>query len=423
MKVLLVSFLFDAQLGGGAATSARRLSQGLAQRGIEVVVVTTHDAPKPRVMTEGNVRIHAFRPRNIYWVGKNPEQPLGKRVIWQLLDVWNPHVYSYMRELLRRERPDVVHVNKLRGLSPSVWAAAVAEGCRPIIQTCRDYEVVSPEGTLESTVGRLALERHWALRPYQVMRSRWSNEVDVVTAPSRFTLDTITSLGFFSQSRQVVVPNTHGLNDDELTGRTAARIDKSPAADDNISLLYLGRLEPEKGINVLCQAFANVADELPRVRLDIAGSGSLGEDLRARYRDIPQIRFHGHMSGPEKDRLIDDALLLLMPSTWREVFGNSIIEGYSYGKPVLAARSGGMPELVREGETGFLVDPGSVEDLQQVIRHVAGTPETIREMAPACRAAARAYTIEAVTNAYLQAYEMGRESVVRRDNGRGESIR
>jgi glycosyltransferase involved in cell wall biosynthesis len=406
MKVLVVSYLLDPQRGGGAATAALRLCQGLAARGVEVVAVTTHAERQPWEATQDGIRTYAFRPRNLYWVADKSGQPWPKKVAWQLIDIWNPQVYRHLRAIIQRERPDIVHVHKMRGLSPAVWSAAAAEGCAPIVHTCHDYETVSPEGLLDSAVGRMALARHPALRPYQAARARWSRAVHVVTAPSRFTLDTITGLGFFDRARPVVVPNSHGFRAAELAGLIDAT--EGPPGD-TFRYLYLGRLETVKGIDVLLPAFAAIAAARPNVQLDVAGDGSRGEALRAAYGGLPQVRFHGHVAGEEKRRLIAAADALVMPSIVREVFGISIVEAYAFGKPVIAARIGGMPELVQPGQTGLLVEPGDTIGLQEALCALAADRARTRGMAPACAAAARAYTLEAVADGYLSAYEAGRQ--------------
>lgn len=406
MKVLLVSFLLDPQLGGGASTSAVRLARGLVQQGVEVVAVTTHDEPEPHLTIEDGIKVYAFRPRNLYWIENKDKQPLWKKVIWQSIDIWNPSAYRYLRHVINAEKPDVIHIHKLRGLSPAVWSAAAAENCRPIVQTCRDYELISPEGTLSTRIGRLALQQHWSMRPYQALRRRMSNQVDVATAPSRFTLETITGVGFFSRAQQIVVPNTHGLTASELAA-IAIRTPRHLQSTGGLKLLYLGRLEPEKGIEILCRAFAGLADELPDLSLDIAGSGTQETALRASYTDMPRLCFHGHLAGVEKENLIAQADVLVMPSTYQEIFGNSIIETYAYGKPVIASRIGGMPELVEEGITGLLVEPNDVESLQGAIRQLYATPEAAVKMRSDCIRQAGYYTIEAVTTAYLAAYETG----------------
>lgn len=406
MKVLIVSYLLDPRLGGGAATSALRLCRGLVTQGVEVVAVTTHGEQQPTTSEQDGFRVHYFRPHNLYWVADKDRQPLPKKIVWQFVDTWNPHVYRHMRDIIRRERPDVVHVHKLRGLSPSVWTAAAAENCHPIVQTCRDYEIVSPEGLLESAVGRLALRRHWTLHPYQAARARWSRAVDVVTAPSRFTLETITGLGFFDGARALVVPNTHGYQAAELP-RLRLEAETQPA-DGAFRFLYLGRVESAKGVDVLLSAFAEIAASIPHAHLDVAGNGTRAEALRQQYGALSQVRFHGHVAGNNKDRLIAQADVVVMPSIVREVFGNSIIEAFAFGKPVLAARIGGMPELVRPGQTGLMVEPGDVAGLSQALYELATAPKSVRAMASACIAAAYDYTLEAVTDGYRRAYETGR---------------
>ncbi len=403
MKVLLVSYLLDPRLGGGAATAAAHVVRGLAGQGVEVVTVTTHNDPRPTVTNDNKLRGYIFRPRNLYWVADKSRQPIIKKIVWQLLDVWNPHVYRTVREIVRREKPDVVHIHKLRGLSPAVWSAVAAES-RPLVQTCHDYEAISPEGTLESTVGRLARQRHWMLRPYQAVRARLSNTVDVVTAPSHYTLDVITGAGFFGRARRLVVPNSHGLNEAELEAiRQPPRLVAWP--DSPLRLLYLGRLETNKGIDILCQAVAQLVADLPHLQLNVAGSGSREADLRAEYAALPQICFHGHVSGSAKQELLAQTDVVVMPSVWQEVFGISIIEAFAHGKPVIASRVGGIPEIVRDKVTGLLVTPGDSGELSVAIQNLAAQPERLQTMSPACRLAARAYTPHAVVAGYLAAYD------------------
>ncbi len=183
---------------------------------------------------------------------------------------------------------------------------------------------------------------------------------------------------------------------------------QAPPAEGLFRFLYLGRVESAKGIDVLLRAFAQVAAAVPHARLDVAGSGTRIDALRQAYSALPQVQFHGHVTGPAKAELITQADVLVMPSIVREVFGNSIIEAFAFGKPVLATRIGGMPELVHPGQTGLLVEPDDVDGLAQALCELAAAPEHVRDMAPACAAAAYDYTLETVTDRYLQAYEAGR---------------
>ncbi len=401
MKVAVVSYIFDPQAGGGAVGSARTLAFGLAARGDTVVVVATHRNKGLRMTCEGDITVYSFLPWNLYWVGDKDTKPMWQRVLWQLVDFWNPHAYRVVRGILRRERPDVVHVNKLRGLSPSVWAAAHAEGI-PIVHTCRDYELFSPEGTLESRVGLWAERGAWPLRPYRWARARWSRVVSAATAPSRYTLDAHLQRGFFAHAVARVIPNSHGLPLAEL-----ARIRKEmqPREGTGARFLYLGRLEATKGVDLLCSVFADGAARWPNARLDIAGWGTLEGAMRERYGSHPQITFHGAVFGEAKARLLAACDAMVVPSVWPEVFGIVVAEAYAYGKPVIAARAGGLSELVAEGETGWLVAPGDAGALAEALGRVAGNPAEARRMAPACFDAARRYAVESVVAEYHSLYE------------------
>ena len=106
-----------------------------------------------------------------------------------------------------------------------------------------------------------------------------------------------------------------------------------------------------------------------------------------------------------KSDLLAAADALVVPTISQEVFGIVIVEAYAHGTPVLASTTGGIPEIVREGETGFLVEPGDVDRLAEKLVWAADHNAVLRGMRPACLAVARAYTEEAVTAAYLAVYD------------------
>lgn len=404
MKVLLIANQIDT-LGGGAAAAVRQLAEGLGRRGVRVVVVCSQREPQPARQVDGAL-IYSFRPRNLYWIGDKDSQPAYRKVAFQVIDFWNPHVYQVVREIIAREQPDVVHVHKLRGLSPSLWRATRQAGVARLVHTCHDYELLSPEGTLSGGLGqRAAVGSPW-LRPYQGPRRAWSRAVVAVTAPSRFTLDQHTRLGFFAGAKQFVVPNSHGLSRAELEANRAAII--APAkTDDNTRptrLLYLGRLDPPKGVDLLCAAFEQAVAAEPSLCLDIAGWGTMLEMLRARFGHIPQLTFHGPVDGQVKRDLVAAADALVVPSVWGEVFGIVIAEAYAYGKPVIATNIGAIPELIQEGQTGFLLPPGDVAALTIALQRAAARPAQLRSMASACLSAANSYTLESMVDAYMAVY-------------------
>lgn len=407
MKVAILSFIFEQDVGGGAVASALRLAQGLARRQNDVVVITTHRQRQSSVSVEDRVKVYRLHPHNLYWVGDKGQHGGLRKVLWQLVDAWNPQIYARVRQILQLEKPDVVHVHKLRGLSPSVWSAAHAAGCHPIIQTCRDYELLSPEGTLMSRVGRWAEQGVWFMRPYSWSRARNSRLVDVAIAPSRYTLETLSDRGFFPHAEQLVIPNTHGFRLAELEQVKAEASQVTHERPPGIRLLYLGRLEQTKGIDLVCDALIGSAEDHPTLFLDVVGGGTFEQQLRQSYAAHPQIYFHGPLHGAAKAQLLHECDVVVVPSIWPEVFGNVIIESYVYGKPVIATRVGGIPENIEEGVTGMLVVPADRVALQAAISQAAAQPETIWQMQEACFDAARRYALETITDSYLRAYQSG----------------
>ena len=177
MKVALLSSVCEIAAGAGAAAVAQYIAKELSARGHQVIVITTHPKSHLAVERTNGITVYRFFPCNLYWVGHKDRQQAWKKVLWQLIDIWNPHAFRIVRDILAQERPDVLHVQKLRGLSPAIWSAARAVGISGIVQTCHDYELMSPEGALSSRVGQWALRGAWMLRPYQRIRAQFSKLV------------------------------------------------------------------------------------------------------------------------------------------------------------------------------------------------------------------------------------------------------
>jgi glycosyltransferase involved in cell wall biosynthesis len=401
LKIVLITFLYEPNLGGGAAQVVYSLAHSFVAAGLDVTVITSLPTSRPVIERKDGIKIIRFNPRNLYWVFDKDSQPVYRRMVWQLIDIWNPFVYRMVRSILETEKPDLVHVNKLRGLSPSVWNAARSTGVSTLMHTCHDYELVSPEGQLFSRIGRLANNRALAMRPYQYLRSKNSSLVQLASSPSKFVLDLHQQMGYFRNATCRVIPNSHGFTYEELLKQQGKR---GNVPDRSLKLLYLGRLVPEKGIEELCQAVNWSIKYYPKLTLDIVGWGFLEDSLRKRYWENKNIHFHGGVFGEEKNQLLRECDLLVIPSIFQESFGVVITEAYAFGKPVLASRIGGIPEIVKDDETGFLVTPGCVDKLSEKICQIAKKPDRIYDMRGACFEAAKEFTADRILNQYLDFY-------------------
>jgi glycosyltransferase involved in cell wall biosynthesis len=129
--------------------------------------------------------------------------------------------------------------------------------------------------------------------------------------------------------------------------------------------LFLGRLVPEKGTNVLLDAWRILEKRMGKAcpRLVIAGSGIEEAKMHAASNHLRKVVCVGFVAGEQKEHLLSTCRALIAPSIWWEPLGLIVYEAYDAAKPVLAAASGGLTETVVEGVTGFLHEPGSAEQL------------------------------------------------------------
>ena len=134
-------------------------------------------------------------------------------------------------------------------------------------------------------------------------------------------------------------------------------------------LLYHGRLSEEKGLMTLLRAVAGLQD----VRLLIAGSGAMQEDMEqfiADHQMEERVQMLGFQRGDALRRLVAEAKCVVLPSEWYENGPYAVMEAMAQGKPVIASRIGGLPEIVRDGVTGYLCTPFNSDSLSACIRKV-----------------------------------------------------
>jgi glycosyltransferase involved in cell wall biosynthesis len=164
----------------------------------------------------------------------------------------------------------------------------------------------------------------------------------------------------------------------------------APYAASVPRLAVVGRLVPIKGHDVLLQALAAAAPQLPGLEVEILGSGPLDDELRTRCRALGldgTVRFLGHVSDP--GAAMEHAAAVCVPSLG-EGFGMVALEAMERGRAVVASSVGGLPEIVADGETGLLVPSGDASALAAALVRVLGDLPCARAQGAAGRARALA---------------------------------
>jgi glycosyltransferase involved in cell wall biosynthesis len=130
--------------------------------------------------------------------------------------------------------------------------------------------------------------------------------------------------------------------------------------------MFVGRLSREKGLDVLLPAWERLGPDAPPLK--IAGDGPLAADVKAAAARNPRIEWLGWRKSSEVLDYVGRAEMLIFPSGWYETFGNTVMEAYARGTPVIASGHGAPAEIVADGRTGLLFRPGDASDLADKVR-------------------------------------------------------
>ncbi len=371
MKVLLVN-KFHYRKGGGE-TYYFDLAEGLRSLGHEVIFFSSQSERNEPCAQER----YFTRERNYDGGGS----PLAK-VRDGLAAVYSLDARSRFDRLLEDERPDIVHLNLVqRQLTFSIMDAPALKDV-PVVYTAHDYGLVCPNylmldgsgevcdacagGGFSNCVRRRCIRGSYAKSALVAMESAVArargchDRIDAVIAPSRFMAETLAAGGVPSGKITVM----HNYANPQLM-----RVALQPAGDTAREpyLLFFGRLSREKGVDVLLEAYASVWERLPHdMPLVVVGDGPERDALEALAREkgiSERVRFAGFQTGRALNDYVERASLVIVSSRCRENYPYSIMEAFAYGTPVIGTRMGGIPELVSDGETGFLCECGDPDSL------------------------------------------------------------
>jgi glycosyltransferase involved in cell wall biosynthesis len=257
-----------------------------------------------------------------------------------------------LRRAIRELRPDLIHAHgSFAGLYLRLYllATSLSRRPRPRVVYCAHGWAFQREGS-----------RH-KRRLYALIERLLAGLSDASVSISRSEYEAALAVGL-PRGRQHVVYN--GLADlPQEPGPDAA----PPDAGKPLALLFVGRLDRQKGIDILVSALRLLPPE--RYRLYVAGAAVVpGEDITTRVGDhVPAgITFLGWQSPAELERLYAEIDAVIVPSRW-EGFGYVAVEAMRAGKAVIASTAGALPEIVRDGQTGWLFDSGRPDELARIL--------------------------------------------------------
>jgi glycosyltransferase involved in cell wall biosynthesis len=306
--------------------------------------------------------------------------------------VWADDSYQHIKQLLRNEKPHLVHVhNTFFQISPAIFAACQEAGV-PVVQTLHNFRLMCPAATFfrDGKICEKCREgglwqsiRHGCYRESRgataavalmlAMHRKaqtWIEKVTLHIALTRFSRGKFAEGGLPAE-KIVVKPNF---------------VAPDPGAKNDIGdgAVFVGRFSPEKGLATLLRAWRKLREPIP---LRILGDGPLRGELERMASDLnlSNVTFMGHMGNDDAQAAIKGARVLVLPSENYENFPVTIVEAMSCGTPVVCSRLGAMQEIVADRITGLHFSPGNAEDLAEKVAWAWDHPGEIKDMGRAAR--------------------------------------
>jgi glycosyltransferase involved in cell wall biosynthesis len=318
--------------------------------------------------------------------------PGVKRLVLLKKAIWNDATRETFADLLRAERPDVVHVhNTWIMISPAIYSACREAGV-PVVQTLHNYRLLCPVGTffrdgrpceecMEHSLWRSLRNRCYRdsraetaavsmMLAVHRTRHTWEREVTSYIALTEFARSKFLQ-GGLPPEKVFVKPNF-------------VDPDPGPRTSDGDYAVFAGRLSQERRISSLLDAWTRIRSCIPLV---IVGGG-VQQDLlaqKASNSKLDVVKFTGLLPHDQAVATIRGARFLIFSSEWYETFGLTMIEAFACGVPVICSRLGAMQEIVDDGRTGLHFTPGDSQDLAEKVEWAWNHPQQMQQMSKAAR--------------------------------------
>lgn len=384
MRVLIVSWEFPPLVVGGLGRHVGQLARQLAGLGHDVRVLTRGARPEPERQSVDGVTV---------WRAAADELAIdfGSESVLAWTQAFEHSLTRAGLLLVAGWRPDVIHAHD--------WL--VAQTARTLRQVTGSPVVVTVHATEH---GR---QQGWLTEPVpRAIHSveRWlCREADAVIACSRFMARQVSELFQLHPGQVRVIGNGADPTESRSQVETCAR----RVYEGKPLLVFAGRLVHEKGLQELIKALPLLREELPGLRLVVAGAGQQladQQDRATRYGVSDLISWAGFLDAAELNQLLAAADLVVVPSLY-EPFGMVALEAQLAGTPVAVSDTGGLAELVEPGRTGLRFAPQSPAAIATAVREVMADPAAARRWAAAaCQRARDEFGWAAVASRTAEVY-------------------
>lgn len=313
------------------------------------------------------------------------------RIMYSVKTVYSEESRRKIRRVLDDFQPDVCHLNNFNyQLTPSIiqeivkWRKENGKNCK-IIYTAHDLQLVCPNHLMTNPVSGEICEKCLGGNFVNCIKGKCIHGSTLKSAVGAVEAWFWNKLGVYKNFDAVICPS--GFLADKLSSNPVLKdkitvmhnfinIQKSISIEKKNYVLFYGRYSKEKGIETLL----NVADKLPNIQFVFAGRGPLNEEVDKRKN----IENKGFLSGESLASLISETAFTVVPSECPENCPFTVMESQMYGTPVLGAEIGGIPELIKTGETGELFESGNAQQLERMIESMISDKAKLKAYSENC---------------------------------------
>jgi glycosyltransferase involved in cell wall biosynthesis len=410
MKICIATHHFPPKYFAGAELYAFLLAKHLIGTGNEVEVVTIESIEDGELDLRCEIDVYqGIKVNRLFFNHYLAERP------FQLL-YKNPYLGEWFGSYLTDFQPEMLHVNSGYLLGGTIIEEAKKAGL-PVALTLHEYWFLCPINSLLQTSGRVcsqpvpASQCKWCLlakkRRFRVIDQKLNGKlgdafshaisnpllssfaeqdedirdindrrtylrqvfqmVDLVISPSKFLIEKMKAYGFHHPN---MIQLPYGLE------TIPAELPDREESPEKLRIGYRGRISPEKGIDILIEAFKKVTGD----QLSLLIYGDINERMPYdRYllkmaREDRRIHFMGRYSNRELPKIMEGIDISVVPSRWYENQPYTILESFAYGIPVIATNLGGMSEMIVDGGNGLLFELNNVKDLANQLQRFVSDP-------------------------------------------------
>lgn len=364
-------------LRGGADRHFLELTELLKARGHKVTKFTL------RTSNDSNIEHKELLPFGLT-ADELLHASFGKKIRGGLASVYSINNARKLKHIVKLFQPDIAHLHNIYYQLSGSILPVLQRASIPIIQTIHDFQWFCPAGPFYRngeicqecvTQGLRRILIHLCYRNsfmpnlmayFAHVVEHWLSLkecIDKFIAPSSFVKSMLSKLGI-PDDKIVVIPHF-----------TVTPLNP-PNGNPGKTILYIGRLVPEKGIELLIK----IAERMRHIPFHFAGDGEMRIWLENKAREMRNIKVLGPLDRPSLSVEMNLARAVIVPSQCYEVFGLAVIEAYSYGKPVIVSGLGALSEIVQDGETGYIVSDNQIRTYCDAIDSLFSNDREARRM-------------------------------------------